>query len=81
MALYSPHLDFNIKMRITTTSESDMCANIIHITTMKYEQYHIQGVPDQIFQFQMLISWSTFELNEKFKVLRRFDNRTIFSSQ
>ena len=41
----------------------------------------LQGVQDQNFRIQMLISLSIFDLGEKFQVLRRFEKYTFFSSQ
>ena len=38
----------------------------------------LQGVQDQNFRIQMLISLSIFDLGEKFQVLRRFEKYTFF---
>ena len=49
--------------------------------SLGYFHSYIQGVQDQNFRIQMLISLSIFDLGEKFQVLRRFEKYTFFSSQ
>ena len=59
---------------IVKTYSFDGIININDIT-------NLQGVQDQNFRIQMLISLSIFDLGEKFQVLRRFEKYTFFSSQ
>ena len=58
-----------------------LIAKLVDKILDKRAKAKVQGVQDQNFRIQMLISLSIFDLGEKFQVLRRFEKYTFFSSQ